>query len=135
MIEYLYDAEKIEPGQLHGFFVGWPNPPSPETHLQLLKNSDHIVVAVDTVNNKVVGFITAITDAVLTAYIPLLEVLPEYQKQAIGTALVNKMLQQLQEYYAVDLLCDENLQPYYEQMGMRRATGMLLRNYDRQSGR
>ena len=134
MIEYLYNAEKIEPNQLQGFFVGWPNPPSQETHLLLLKNSDQIVLALDKASNKIVGFITAITDHVLAAYIPLLEVLPEYQKQKIGTTLFNKMLEQLRDYYAVDLLCDENLQPYYEQMGMRRATGMLLRNYDHQSG-
>ena len=28
---------------------------------------------------RVVGFVTAISDGVLSAYIPLLEVLPEYQ--------------------------------------------------------
>ncbi|HXD11307.1 MAG TPA: GNAT family N-acetyltransferase [Anaerolineales bacterium] len=134
MIEYLYTTDNIGSDQLEGFFVGWPNPPSRETHLRLLKNSDQIVVAIDTEDNKVVGFITAITDHVLAAYIPLLEVLPEYQKQKIGTTLVRKMLEQLQDYYAVDLLCDEDLQPYYEQMGMRRAAGMFLRNYDRQSG-
>ena len=134
MIAYLYTTDKIESDQLEGFFVGWPNPPSRETHLRLLKNSDQIVVAIDTANNKVVGFITAITDHVLAAYIPLLEVLPEYQKQNIGTTLVSKMLEQLKDYYAVDLLCDENLQPYYEHRGMRRATGMFIRNYERQSG-
>jgi len=134
VIEYLYTTDNIGSDQLEGFFVGWPNPPSRETHLRLLKNSDQIVVAIDTEDNKVVGFITAITDHVLAAYIPLLEVLPEYQKQKIGTTLVRKMLEQLQDYYAVDLLCDEDLQPYYEQMGMRRAAGMFLRNYDRQSG-
>lgn len=58
---------------LQGFFVDWPNPPSPETHLQLLKNSAKVVVAVD--GNKVAGFITAISDGVLSAYIPLLEIL------------------------------------------------------------
>ena len=134
MIEYLYDSEKIQPHQLHGYFVGWPNPPSPETHLRLLRNSDRIVLAIDTTTNNVIGFITAITDHVLAAYIPLLEVLPEYQKQKIGKTLGNKMLEQLKEFYAVDLLCDADLQPYYEQLGFRRATGMLLRNYDRQSG-
>lgn len=29
----------------------------------------------------------------------------------------------------VDLLCDPDLQPFYEQVGMRRASGMFLRNY------
>ena len=36
MIEYVYSVEEITAAQLHGFFVGWPNPPSPEVHLELL---------------------------------------------------------------------------------------------------
>jgi hypothetical protein len=29
----------------------------------------------------------------------------------------------------VDLLCDPELQPFYESLGMHRATGMMVRNY------
>jgi GNAT superfamily N-acetyltransferase len=134
MIEYMYNADRIEPHQLEGFFVGWPNPPSPETHLRLLQNSDRVVLAMDKTNDKVVGFITAVTDGVLSSYIPLLEVLPDYQKQGIGAALIARMLEQLKDFYMVDLLCDADLQPFYEKLGMRRATGMFIRNYDRQSG-
>jgi hypothetical protein len=36
MIEYIYTSEGITPPQLQGFFEGWPDPPSPETHLRLL---------------------------------------------------------------------------------------------------
>jgi hypothetical protein len=35
----------------------------------------------------------------------------------------------------IDLLCDPDVQPFYGRLGMRPATGMLIRNYDRQSGR
>lgn len=90
MIEYIHSTEGITAEQLHGFFVGWPNSPSPEVHLRLLQNSDKIILAVDTAKGKVVGFITAVTDHVLAAYIPLLEVLPEYQHQQIGKTLVKK---------------------------------------------
>lgn len=134
MIEYIHSTEGITADQLHGFFVGWPNPPSPEVHLRLLQNSDKIILAVDTAKGKVVGFITAVTDHVLAAYIPLLEVLPEYQHQQIGKTLVQKMLEQLSGIYMVDLLCDTELQPFYEQLGMWRATGMFIRNRDKQSG-
>ena len=34
----------------------------------------------------------------------------------------------------VDLLCDGDLIPYYEKLGMMKAQGVCLRNYDRQSG-
>jgi ribosomal protein S18 acetylase RimI-like enzyme len=135
MIEYLYSAGGITADQLHGFFVGWPNHPSPETHLQLLQQSDEVVLAMDADRGIVVGFITAHTDRVLTAYIPLLEVLPGYQQQKIGKTLMQKMLERLSDYYAVDLLCDPDLQPFYEKFGMRRATGMFFRNYDKQAGR
>ncbi|RDU38897.1 GNAT family N-acetyltransferase [Neobacillus piezotolerans] len=117
---------------LHGFFVGWPNPPSPETHLKLLENSSHIVVALE--DGKVVGFITAISDGVLSAYIPFLEVLPEYQGKGIGQELVKRMLDQLGTIYMIDLCCEDDLVPYYEKFGMFKSNGMLFRNYDRQSG-
>jgi ribosomal protein S18 acetylase RimI-like enzyme len=119
---------------LKGFFVDWPNPPSAETHLKLLKNSSYIVLAIDEEVNRVVGFITATSDDVLSAYIPLLEVLPEYKNQGIGKELVSRMLKQLDHLYMIDLCCDEDLVPYYEKFGMFKGTGMILRNYDRQAG-
>jgi len=134
MIDYVCSPEGITADQLHGFFVGWPNPPTPEVHLQLLQKSDEVVLALDTSSGKVIGFITAITDRVLAAYIPLLEVLPAYQHQQIGKTLTQKMLDRLGIYYMVDLLCDTELQPFYEQFEMHRAHGMFLRNYDRQAG-
>jgi ribosomal protein S18 acetylase RimI-like enzyme len=134
VIIYQDTAEGVAEAQLAGFFVGWPNPPSPATHLRLLRGSAYVVLARDDASGQVVGFVTAIADGVLSAYIPLLEVLPAYQGQGIGTALMGRMLARLRDLYMIDLLCDPELQPYYERLGMRRATGMLLRNYDRQSG-
>ncbi len=118
-----------------GFFVGWPEPPSAETHLRLLRQSDHVVLAVDEGTANVVGFVTAISDGVLCAYIPLLEVLPTYQRRGIGTELMRRMLNTLRDLYAIDLLCDPEMQPFYARLGMRPATGMMVRNYGRQSGK
>ncbi len=134
MIVYAETAETLTAQQLSGFFVGWPNPPTPETHLQLLERSDEVVIAQDDATGQVVGFITAITDGVLSAYIPLLEVLPAYQGQGIGSELVRRMLAKLADLYMVDLLCDPNMQPFYEHLGMRPTAGMVRRNYDRQAG-
>lgn len=132
MIVYTSHLDGITPGDLQGFFQGWPNPPSPQTHLALLENSDEIVLAI--ADNRIVGFITANTDKILTAFIPLLEVLPDYQKEGIGAELVRRMLERLRNFYSIDLLCDPELQSYYEKFGMQRAQGMIIRNYDRQSG-
>jgi ribosomal protein S18 acetylase RimI-like enzyme len=135
LVHYTTSLKGILPEHLDGgFFVGWPNKPTPQTHLNILQGSYKVVLAIDEESGKVVGFINAISDGVLSAYIPLLEVLPEYQNRGIGTQLVKIMLEELSDFYMVDLLCDESLQPYYERFGMERATGMLTRNYERQSG-
>jgi ribosomal protein S18 acetylase RimI-like enzyme len=126
--------EDITSDQLNGFFVGWPNPPSPEVHLRLLEKSSHVVLAVDDESKQVVGFITSISDGVLSAYIPFLEVLPPFQGQGIGQQLLKKMLELLSDIYMIDLMCDEELQGYYEKLGMHRSHGMILRNYEKQSG-
>ena len=93
-----------------------------------------MILAVDDATGNVVGFITAITDETLFAYIPLLEVLPEYRGRGIGSELVRRMLAKLEGMYAVDLLCDPDVQPFYERLGMMKACGMLRRNPGRQSG-
>ncbi|ANF98583.1 acetyltransferase [Paenibacillus bovis] len=119
---------------LKGFFADWPKHPDEETHLELLKNSYQIVLAIDEQIQQVVGFITAISDGVLSAYIPLLEVLPEYQNQGIGSELIRRMLAELDGIYMIDLMCDRELQPYYSKQGLHLATGMVHRNYAAQTG-
>jgi ribosomal protein S18 acetylase RimI-like enzyme len=134
MISYIDSIEGITAEQLQGFFVGWPNPPSPATHLRILAGSYAIQLARDDASGAIVGFITAISDGVSSAYIPHLEVLPSYQGQGIGSELVRRMQQRLRQIYMIDLICDPDVQPFYARLGMQPYTGMILRNYDRQSG-
>ncbi|WML45449.1 GNAT family N-acetyltransferase [Neobacillus sp. PS3-40] len=124
----------ITSDMLNGFFVGWLNPPNQQTHLNLLKNSSKVVFALEEKTNQVVGFITAVSDGVLSAYIPFLEVLPQYQNKGIGKELVNRMLKQLKGIYMIDLCCDDDLVPFYEKYGMLKSNGMLKRNYKKQTG-
>ncbi len=133
-MRFVHSIDTISADQLHGFFVGWPNPPSPETHLAILRRSDAVVLAIDEETGSVVGFVNALSDGVLNAFIPLLEVLPAYQGRGIGSELVRRMLAQLGDLYAVDLLCDAEVQPFYARLGMIAGQGMMLRRYDRQVG-
>lgn len=130
-IKYQETTDGISSNNLLGFFVGWPNPPSPENHLKILDGSDHCILAV-IADQQVVGFISAISDNVSCAYIPHLEVLPDWQGKGIGTELVKRMVDKLKGIYMIDLLCDKNVQAYYEKLGFRKATGMAIRNYERQ---
>ena len=41
-ITYRDTADGIDPAQRAGFFVDWPNPPSPETHLRILARLGHL---------------------------------------------------------------------------------------------
>jgi len=133
-ITYTDSLAGVTPERLQGFFVGWPTPPSPETHLKVLAGSWAVVLAVEVTTQRIVGFITAISDGVSAAYISHLEVLPDYQRQGIGTELARRMLAKLRNLYMVDLICDPDVQPFYERLGMQRYSGMILRHYDRQSG-
>jgi ribosomal protein S18 acetylase RimI-like enzyme len=134
VIVYRESVDNVEANQLTGFFVNWPNPPTPETHHKILVHSDAIVLAVDSESSRVVGYITAITDHVLAAFIPHLEVLPEYQKQGIGRELVNRMVVRLRDLYMIDLLCDPDVEVFYESLGFRKSGGMSVRNYENQPG-
>jgi len=47
---------------------------------------------------------------------------------------MENMLSTLKAFYMVDLLCDQELQIYYDKFDMRRSQGMIIRNYQNQSG-
>jgi ribosomal protein S18 acetylase RimI-like enzyme len=103
--------------------VGWPQRPSPERHLALLRGSSHVVLARE--GRRVVGFVTAISDGVLSAYIPFLEVLPDFQGRGIGKELTSRLLADLGRLYMIDVSCDEELVPFYEQFGLMRLDAAL----------
>jgi GNAT superfamily N-acetyltransferase len=126
-IRYTDELTGVESQHLHGFFVGWPQPMSPQDHLRLLAGSDCVVLAIDMDTERVVGFITALTDGVLTGFIPLLEVLPAYQGQGIGRAMMNRMLDRLRDLPNIDLMCDPDVVSFYERFGMHPWTGMVIR--------
>ena len=133
MIGYTDSLDGVVPNMLNGFFVGWPNPPSSESHRRILEGSDYVELAIDGETGDVIGFITAITDGVSAAYIPHLEVLPTYQNRGVGTKLVQRMLGKLNHLYAIDLMCDPDAEPFYERLGFRKGNGMIIRNYERQN--
>lgn len=74
----------------------------PAEHLQLLNASSHVSLALD--GTHVVGFANALSDGVLAASIPLLEVLPAYRSKGIGIEVLLRLLRQIGPLYMVDVM-------------------------------
>jgi len=126
-IVYTTDVSGLTAEDVPGFFSDWPTPLSPERHLEILRGSHTVVLARDAVGGPVVGFVTAVSDGVLSAFIPLLEVLPERRGQGIGSELIRRILAELDDFYMVDLVCDPDLEPFYQRFEMMLLSGMSLR--------
>ncbi|MCL2350580.1 MAG: GNAT family N-acetyltransferase [Defluviitaleaceae bacterium] len=135
-IKYTTDINDITAEMLDGgFFVGWPNPPCTDVHLKILQNAYCFVVAIDEATGKVIGFVNAISDGVLSAYIPLLEVLPEYKGRGIGKRLVEIALEKLDGLYMIDICHDDDVTAFYKKLGAFGCKGSVFRNHAAQSGR
>lgn len=128
-IFYRDTLDQLQPQQLKGFFVGWTSPLTPEQHFKVLKNSYKFLLAYDEETQQIVGFINCLSDGIQSAFIPLLEVLPEYQGLGIGTQLMQKMLKSLEHINAIDLTCDEDMIPFYQRLDMLQSNSMVIRNY------
>lgn len=127
-IEYRSSPAGLEANQLDGFFVGWPVRPAASTLLRHLRTSYRCVLAVDAGGDRVIGVATAVSDGLLAASIPLVEVLPGWHGRGIGTELVRQLLDQLDHLYAIDISCDPPLQPFYERFGFTPGLAMMRRN-------
>jgi len=124
--------EGITPAELNGFFEGWPNPPTPQTLHRILSGSHRIALVVE--GGQVIGFVNAISDGVLCAYIPLLEVRFQWRGLGIVSSLMESLFAQLDGLYMIDTACDDELVPFYERFGMTRGNAMIRRDYARQDG-
>lgn len=129
MIEYRDTMDGAEYYTFDGFCVGWKKPLSTVQLRAVISNSTFKILAIDSATTKVVGIITALSDQINWAFIPYLEVLPEYQKQGIGKELMKRMLTKLSQINCIDLTCDPEMQPFYDKFGMLKSEGMVIRRY------
>lgn len=125
-MDYSDSLDGVTEADLEPFFEGWKAKPTIERRMSILRGSHRVIVARD--GERLVGFITAISDGVLSAYIPLLEVLPAYRHSGIGTELTRRMVESLGDMYMIDVVCEVDLAGFYERLGMTRLVGMAIRN-------
>lgn len=127
-ITYRSYVQGVVPSSLvGGFFEGWATPLTPSEHLLLLRRATHVVLAME--ESTVVGFVKALSDGMLSAYIPLLEVVPSRRGHGIGSELIRRLPVDLGQLYTVDVMCDEDLVSFYERLGVSPAGGVVRRNY------
>ena len=99
--------------------VGWTNYTTNPTMLKnALEHSLFLISARDE-DGKLVGFLRAVGDGYSILYIQDIIVLPEYQRQGIGTQLFRQTLEHFNEVYQIILTTDSELKTiaFYEANG------------------
>ena len=99
--------------------VGWTNYTTNPTMLKnALEHSLFLISARDEEGN-LIGFLRAVGDGFSIVYIQDIIVLPEYQRQGIGTQLLRQTLEYFKEVYQMILTTDSELKTlaFYESNG------------------
>lgn len=128
VIRYQSSLDGIAANHLEGFCEGWACRVPGRVLLRALDASSFVSLAVEEETGLVIGVGYAISDGVLFAYVPMLEVRKGYRGKGIGTRLMLLLLEQCQQLYGADLLCDASLQPFYARVGMKGVSGACVRN-------
>ena len=120
--------EYYRPADHEEFFVGWPVKPTYEVVIKHFEATQALFLIND--DSEVVGVISVLTDHVLYAFIALLEVRQSEQGKGLGKFLVAEMLKSLEGTYAIDLVCDAEMESFYQPFGFTKWTAMIQRNRD-----
>jgi GNAT superfamily N-acetyltransferase len=96
----------------------------PEIHRKAFENSHTSVFVYD--GDRLVGFGRAISDDAYQAAVYDMAVVPEYQRQGIGTTIMKHILKRVRDCNII-LYAAVGKEAFYEKMGLRRMrTGMAL---------
>lgn len=105
--------------------MGWPVSPVEDKFRSVLTHAPYVELAID--GNRLIGFVYAHTDGEISAYVPLLEVLPDYQRRGVATELVTRLLARLAHFYMVDLTCDDDMLPFYARFQLLKTNALMRR--------
>lgn len=99
--------------------VGWTNYTScPEMLEKAYKNSLCILGAFE--KEKLVGVVRVVGDGISIVFVQDILVLPKYQRQGVGSALMRAVLEKYASVYQVELLTDstEKSKAFYSSVGL-----------------
>jgi GNAT superfamily N-acetyltransferase len=118
----------VKEEDLEGLLSHWDFKPSPGTLLKMLQGSSVAIVAREPGSPRICGYVAALTDYSVCAYISALEVRLEYRKRGIGTALLNRVTERL-DVHGTYLSCAPAVIPFYESAGFKQVVGMSRRRF------
>lgn len=126
LINYTENLGYLDAADLEGFLSHWDFTPPADTLAKMLQSSSLVILALDSRSSRICGYVTALTDHVACGYISAIEVRPEYRKQGIGSALLNRMTERL-NVCGIYLSCAPTMIPFYESAGFKQVTAMTKR--------
>jgi predicted GNAT family N-acyltransferase len=91
--------------------VGWWQERLEQDIEEMLKKEQSVGAWKD---NTLIGFARAVTDGKFRAYIEDVVIQDSFQKEGIGTKLVEKVLEDLTHIDVISLFCEEHLIPFYQ---------------------
>lgn len=105
--------------------VGWSNyTRRPDMLRRAFENSLFIAAAYQ--ENRLVGLVRVVGDGASIVYIQDLLVLPTYQRQGVGSALLQMVLEKYKQVYQKILLTDstEKTLAFYQKLGLTKVQDM-----------
>lgn len=127
-LEYKWNKD-IDKNELVKLFssVGWKTAEYPNRLYNAIKNSDLVISVWN--DEKLVGLISTISDGYINVFITYLLVSPEFQKQKIGTQLMNKVLEHYKGFGRRILSTELDKEKYYNKFGFN-IDGIVMFNKD-----
>ena len=99
--------------------VKWSSANKPDQLHRALLNAHRLVTAWD--DGRLVGLGYAISDGALVVYFPHLVVHPEYQRQGIGAAIMQRLMAHYEGFHQQSIIADAASVSFYERLGFVRA--------------
>ena len=126
-----YTADHIDWKEASGVFeTAFGRPKDAEKMALAFNNSMFKCFLYD--DERLIGFGRALADGVFAAYIADIALLPEYQGQGLGKAIVSELLEMVKDHKKVILYANPGKEGFYGSLGFKRMnTAMaIFRNED-----
>ncbi|WP_122645665.1 GNAT family N-acetyltransferase [Enterococcus mediterraneensis] len=104
--------------------VGFDKAINDEKRLQRMLRETPLMISVWD-NTRLVGFVRCLTDFEYFCYISELAILPEYQRQKIGSCLLAEVQNYLGERVMLTLRAEATAQTFYQKIGYEKTANMF----------